>query len=289
MTAGGSERVVLAPPERRPAILEAIRSARRNLWLSLYRCDDEAVLEGLAEACGRGVRVRVLVTSRIKGSRRALWRLCQTLSRTGAEVSVYPDPVVKYHAKYAVIDYRLAFVGTLNYTQKCFTRTCDALVVTEDSAIVASLARLFDADVVGKSLPGRLSPRLVVGPEQARARMRKLIEAAEARLVVVDPKLTDPEFVALFERRRAAGVEVVRYTDRRVGELVAHGKLLLIDGARAVVGSLSLAPVSLEMRRELALVVDDPRAVAQMEAFVANAARRAPTSGPGLPVAGGDR
>ena len=41
--------------------------------------------------------------------------------------------------------------------------------------------------------------------------------------------------------------------------------MMLIDGARAVVGSLALTALSLDFRREVALVVDEPAAVAELD------------------------
>jgi phosphatidylserine/phosphatidylglycerophosphate/cardiolipin synthase-like enzyme len=41
--------------------------------------------------------------------------------------------------------------------------------------------------------------------------------------------------------------------------------MLLADGARAIVGSVNLAPGSFDARRELAIEVDDPRVVGPLE------------------------
>jgi len=46
-----------------------------------------------------------------------------------------------------------------------------------------------------------------------------------------------------------------------------HGKLLIVDGTAAVIGSLALSRRGLERRRELAVVIRDPRLVAQLDAF----------------------
>ena len=48
--------------------------------------------------------VTALVTSRAKGGPQKLQKLCRKLEDTGAAVSQYSDPVVKYHAKYLVLD-----------------------------------------------------------------------------------------------------------------------------------------------------------------------------------------
>ena len=78
---------------------------------------------------------------------------------------------------------------------------------------------------------------------------------------MIDAKLSDPGLVALLNARRAAGVAVEIYDAKRYADLVSHGKMMLIDGRRAVVGSLALAALSLDFRREVAIVVDEPSAV----------------------------
>ena len=93
------DRLVSAVEERRPALLDAIRGARARLTLSLFRCNDEAIIEELAAAAARGVLIEILVTSRAKGGRKRQHKLWRALEQTGAAVRVYADPVVKYHAK----------------------------------------------------------------------------------------------------------------------------------------------------------------------------------------------
>ena len=45
----------------------------------------------------------------------------------------------KYHAKFMVADRNAALIATQNLTRKCFTRTLDFLLVTQDAIIVAAL------------------------------------------------------------------------------------------------------------------------------------------------------
>jgi hypothetical protein len=59
--------VIVAPDERRDAVLRVIGAARERLILSIFRCDDLAVIDGLADALRRKVRVEVLITGRAKG------------------------------------------------------------------------------------------------------------------------------------------------------------------------------------------------------------------------------
>jgi phosphatidylserine/phosphatidylglycerophosphate/cardiolipin synthase-like enzyme len=255
------DQLITAVDERRPAILDVIRRARRQITLSLFRCNDRAVLEELAAATARGVAVEVLVTSRVKGGRPKIEKLWRALEKTGAAIKPYTDPVVKYHPKYLVADDGPAIVATLNFTKKCFRKTCDALVVTHDPAVVSGLRALWIADCSGSAMPADLSERLIVGPERARRQFTTLIEQARESIRLIDAKLSDPDLVSLLNGKRAAGIDVEVFSAKSAGALKSHGKILLIDDRLVVVGSLALAALSLDFRREVAIVVDDLAAV----------------------------
>ena len=143
------DRIITAITDRRSTILDVIRRAKRRISLSMFRCNDEEILAALGKAASRGVVVDVLVTPRAKGGRRRLEELRTALSESGARVHEYAS-LVKYHAKYVIADEGPAVVASLNFTRKCFERTCDALVVTFDPDIVSGLQRLMAADREGR-------------------------------------------------------------------------------------------------------------------------------------------
>ena len=253
------ERLIFAPDERLPAVLDLIDSARERLILSLFRCDDFRVLDALAAALQRNVKVEVLLTGRAKGWKKRLDELWGVLESMGAKLHRYADPVVKYHAKYVVADDGPALVSSLNFTRECFAHTCDFLLITRDRQVTLSLRRLFEADrrAPDASLPANLSRRLIIGPEHARRRLTDLLVRAKRSIRIVDPKLTDPAIVELLKAKRAAGV-LVRVIGR--GQMAGcrpHGKMILVDEAVGVIGSMSLSALSLEFRREVAVFVRD--------------------------------
>jgi len=260
-TSRRTDRVITAPADRREAVVNVIRRARGRLTLSLFRCTDRAIVAELARAVDRGVRVDVLVTSRSKG-RRKLRRLWDALETTGAAIHSYTDPVVKYHAKYLVADDGPALVLSLNFTRKCFQGTVDAMAITRDPAVVDGLRRLEAADREDAPIPRNLPERLIIGPERARRQLTALIEGARSSIRVIDAKLSDPIVMTLLEARRREGIMVDLHTAKRLDGLRSHGKLMLVDDRVAVIGSLALAALSLDFRREVALVVGDPTAVA---------------------------
>ena len=264
-----SERIVIEPRLRRRTIVAAIRAARERLAISMFRCDDRVVLQALAAAAARGVHVRVLMTPRARAGAEELDTLHAWLAGRGIDVH-RSEGGMKYHAKYLVADAGLALVTTLNLTARCFARTCDFTLVSRDPALVAGLRELFEADWSHR--PVRLTDaqrdRLIVGPDhQPRERFATLLRHARRQVRILDAKLTDPYLVGLLEERRYAGITVARARRRDVRPLRRHGKLLIVDGDAAVIGSLALSAGALERRRELAVITRDARLVATLDAF----------------------
>ena len=124
------------PGERRDTVLDVIRGARHDLVLSLFRCDDFKVLDALASAVERKVRVRALLTPHAKNWDHRLQDLGVFLESMGAEVYRYAGTHSKYHAKYIVADSGPALVASLNFTRKCFQKTCDFILVTHDPVVL---------------------------------------------------------------------------------------------------------------------------------------------------------
>ena len=244
--------------------MNVIRGAKRSIALSLFRCNDAAIFAALGEATARGVNVDVLLTSRAKGVATKLTKLLTKLEQAGATVHAYADAVVKYHAKYIVADDGPAVVASFNFTRKCFEKTFDVVVVTYDQDVVAGLKALMAADCAGIPLPADVSPRLVVGPERARKQLTALVDGAKKSIRLIDKKLSDPDLVTLLNAKRDAGITVDVYGSKRIGSLKSHGKLMLIDDRVAVAGGLAIAAISLEFRREVAIVVEDPAAVSEV-------------------------
>lgn len=270
-----AEKVVVKPSKRREKVIEFIVSAKESLLLSVFRCDDFGVLDALGEAAARGVNVEALMTGRAKGWGQRLAPLASCLERMGVKVRQFPRTVPKYHAKYMVADGRRALIGTLNLTAKCFRRTRDFMLVTDDAEVAQRLTAMFRADAAGM-VGGREAAcdRLIAGPEMARARVEELLRGARRSIRIMDHKLSDEGVLALLRERQRAGVSVEIQSGDGGGEYVPHGRLIVVDGRVAVFGSFSLTQKSLDMRRELAVMVTRPELVAKLEKQFSRPAER---------------
>jgi len=261
-----TDRLIVAPPERRNAILDLMRSADHSLLLSMFRCDDFTVVDELAAAVRRGVRVRVLITQRARGWKERLKDLTALLKSLGADVQPYGNDRMKYHAKYIIRDEGPALVTTLNFTRKCFENTCDFLVLSEDPGIVASLKYLFENDCAEPVLTEspQFTDRLIIGPDHSRQRLTQILANANSSIRIIDHRVTDPSILDLLAEKKRQGVTVQVVGTGPMGGLICHGRMILIDEKTAIIGSIHLSPPSLDSRREVAIVVEEPALVAQL-------------------------
>jgi phosphatidylserine/phosphatidylglycerophosphate/cardiolipin synthase-like enzyme len=262
--------VIAKPKPRRETVIEFIRSARHSLRLSVFRCDDLTILRELGEAAWRGVRVEALMTGRAKGWSGRLDALAGCLTRMGVVVHRFSNQDMKYHAKFIVADDQASLVGTLNLTRKCFQRTRDFILVSRDPRLVAGLLALFRADVQGRAAPR--AGRLVIGPENSRQQIEELLKSAKESIRILDHKLSDPRILAILRERRRRGVQIEIHSGDAGDSLVPHGRLIIVDHSVAVLGSLSLSQPSLDARRELAVILQQPDLIAKLERHFEKAA-----------------
>jgi phosphatidylserine/phosphatidylglycerophosphate/cardiolipin synthase-like enzyme len=193
----------------------------------------------------------------------------------GANVTRHGARATKHHAKYIVVDQGPLVVASFNLTRKCFSETCDFAVMTWDPEAVTDAWRLFDADLLRRRLPPAAArSRLVIGPDWAMTAVRNLLSEATQSIRIIDHKLDDPRVLRLLRQKVRHGVDVAHLGHRVVHGLAAHGKVTLVDGRVALVGSLALSATSLSLRREVGLLVHDRVAVGRLEAFFAKAQAR---------------
>jgi Phosphatidylserine/phosphatidylglycerophosphate/cardiolipin synthases and related enzymes len=231
------------------------------------------VLNGIINAAKRKVDVKVLMTPRARGGNKRLGDLVKILREARVDVCQYAGPWAKYHAKYIVSDDQVGLVSSLNLTRKCFDDTFDFILISRRPELITALTTLFyfDWHAPDVTLP-EIPERLIVGPDRTRLRIIPLLQRATFRIRIVDHRVTDPQVLLTLASKMKDGIHVEILGRGQVGGLVSHGKMILIDNDVAVVGSFSLSEAGLDIRREVAVVIDDRTKVAELNRFFDKAA-----------------
>jgi phosphatidylserine/phosphatidylglycerophosphate/cardiolipin synthase-like enzyme len=274
----GLLKLLVQPEDGALPLVNAVRRARKSVDLMVFRFDRADLRRALADAVTRGVTVRTLIAhTNSEGSRR-LRKLELDLLGAGVTVSRTADDLVRYHAKFIVIDRERAFILGFNYTSLDMLRSRSFGVEVRNRRIVQELLTLFDADATRQPYTPGL-PDLLVSPLNARDGLAAFIRSARRQLLIYDPKLSDPRMIRLLLDRVRAGVDVrvlghvakagASITSARLSGRRLHVRTMIADSRRAFVGSQSLKRLELDRRREVGLVIRDRKVVSQLETVFA--------------------
>jgi phosphatidylserine/phosphatidylglycerophosphate/cardiolipin synthase-like enzyme len=288
-------RVVVKPNGQGDAeVVGAIRSATRSVRLFIYLLTDADVIDALIARARAGVDVRVLLNRTFPGNSSDMQPTFDRLAAGRVKVAWAPAAFTYMHAKTLVVDDRLAWIMTMNLTVAGSTGNREYLVEDREPPDVAQAAALFDADYANRAYTP--SSALVIAPVNARATLTDLVASATRSIDVEGETLSDNRLAdALVAARRrgvtvrvvlardrtpttarveavaslkSAGVPVVAYgADSGAGSSATpyvHAKVLLVDGARAYVGSANFTANALDSNREVGLVVRDAVAAASV-------------------------
>jgi cardiolipin synthase A/B len=255
-------------------LISAIRLAKREIHIVIFRCDSADLTQALEAAVKRGVKVQTLIAHTNRGGEKNLRKLEQKMLDAGALVARTGDEFVRYHGKMIIIDRSSLWVLGFNFTSLDTTRSRSFGIVTRNKAEVQQALRLFEADATKQPFEPA-GHNFVVSPENARDNLSRFIEQAKKQLLIYDPKVSDPAIIKLLRDRTKAGVDV-----RIIGKVAGGGKDLrsekfpgkrlhvrsiIRDGREAFVGSQSLRKLELDKRREVGLIVKSPPVVSEMQ------------------------
>jgi cardiolipin synthase A/B len=254
-------------------ILNALRKAKKTIQILIFRLDRPEIEKALLEAVERGVTVQALVAHTNRGGDKVLRRFEMRLLERGITVTRTADDLVRYHGKMFIIDCKELFLMAFNFTHLDIDLSRSFAISTTEKGVVAEAVKLFESDATRTPYAAGHKD-FVVSPVNAREELTKFIRGAKKQLLMYEMKISDRDFVNLLNEKVSQGVDVRvigRATSKGGGSLPArampmrlHARAILRDGNSAFIGSQSLRKLELEARRELGLIVHDPKIVKQM-------------------------
>ena len=281
----GRRDLFVLPDDGARVVLDEFAAAERTIDVEVYLLTADDVVDELAAAVDRDVRVRVLLEPDPYGGTGDVDADAAQLRSLGVEVRFSGKDVRFSHIKTFVVDDRVALVTSLNLTNAALTDNRELGVISTEPGVIATASALFEADWTG-SRPPDPGP-LVVSPLNSRSTIEGLVSSAETSIDVYAEVIRDDAIVALLAERSAAGVAVrvivpdevspddldvyARLTAagvavRTIGSPYQHAKMILVDGARASIGSINLTATSMDDNREAGIVLSDASSLGRLSA-----------------------
>jgi cardiolipin synthase len=257
-------KLLIQPEDGIAPLVAAITRARKTVDIVIFRCDRAEIEAALKAAAKRGVQVTALITHANEGGEKSLRKLEMRLLEEGVTVSRTSDDLVRYHDKLLIIDRRVLYVMSFNFTHLDVDHSRGFAIVTKKKKLVEEALKLLEADNDRTEYEAGLDD-FVVSPANARTQLLALIHRAQKELLVYDPNIADAEMLRALDARARHGVSVriigsvgrksPRLNVRPLGGFRLHTRAIIRDRREGFVGSQSLREAELNSRREVGVIV----------------------------------
>ena len=266
--------LIVQPADGIKPLLETIENAKKSIDIMIFRFDLKALEKALQAARERGVVVQALIAHESSQGDKRLRQLEMRMLEKGILVARTGTAFIRYHGKMMIIDHDELHVYGFNYTALDL-KSRSFGIVTKDRKSVNEAIRLFESDTLRQEFePTSEDGAFVVSPENAREILATFIKRARKQLLIWDPKITDLQMIRLINQRIKAGVDVriIGKVGKRSNGITSakppgyrlHTRAMVRDGEASFVGSQSLRAMELDARREIGLIVKEPKTVKRM-------------------------
>jgi cardiolipin synthase A/B len=266
--------LIVQPTDGITPLLENVAAAQKSIDMVIFRFDLRAMEKELEAARNRGVVVRTLIAHQGSQGEKKLRQLELRLLEKGILVARTGDSFTRYHGKMMIVDREALHVYGFNFTVLDL-KSRSFGIVTKDRRAIMEAVRLFEADTLRQEYEPQEDGTFVVSPENAREILATFIKRARKQLLIYDPKIADLQMIRLINHRVKAGVDVriIGKVSKRGGASLRvqkmpthrlHVRAMARDGDTVFVGSQSLRALELDGRREVGLIVKEPKTVKQL-------------------------
>jgi cardiolipin synthase len=290
-----SHKLLVLPDDTATPLIDAIAGAKKSLNIRMFLFTDPTLIDTVIAAHQRGVKVRVMLNPARRSGESENEEARQKFVDAGIEVRDSNPAFALTHQKSMVVDNETGYVESLNWEPRDLTLTRDYAIVTGHRHEVDEMVACFDADWEHQEFQPHPDSTLIWCPNNGRQRVAAFIDAAKHTLWLQNERYQDQVIIERLVRAARRGVKIhilskkphslkaekliegvgglrilqdVGAKVHALKGLKLHGKMLLADGKRAIIGSINLAPGSFDARRELAIVTEDPAVIRRLQETV---------------------
>jgi cardiolipin synthase A/B len=280
--------ISVLPEAGEAPFVDVLRGATTSIRLMVYMLGKDGVFDALVERAAAGIDVKVILDGNAK--RAFNQPAFDALAKTSVHVK-WSDPKFSFmHAKSFVVDDKVAVISTGNFPKGLILDERNYVARDDNRLDVKGLVSVFDADWAGQT-PDVTCTRLIISPVNSKPRLLELIASAQKSLLIESLELADADLLAAVIAKKSPERDVrvvladptwsasntnaaaarklkdasipVRFIPK--SRMLVHVKSILVDGARAYMGSENFTMTSLTKNREIGLVVTDGDSLRTME------------------------
>ena len=284
--------IIIFPDDTAFEIMNAIETATESLRIKMFLFSDPGLINAVIAAKKRGVKVKVMLNPSRNNGEEENQETRKMLEEAGIEVRDSNPFFSITHEKSMVIDERMAFIKSLNWETKNLTETRDYAIITTHLHEVKEIIQCFEADWYRHNFEPDENMNLIWCSNNGRTRIARFIDETKHSLFIQNERFQDLVIIERLVHASTRGVKIhvmarpphtlrmdklvegvgglrimedVGIKIHKLNSLKLHGKMLLSDGCRAIIGSINLTPGSFDHRRELAIEVHDDHVIERLQ------------------------
>ena len=267
MSKSNSKRtIIILPDDTKKPIVEAIESAKKSIRIKMFVYSDPDLIQAVVNAKRRGVEIQVMLNPARRNGEEDNGETRRLLEAAGVDVKDSNPKFGITHEKSMIIDDETAFVKSLNWATKNLTVTRDYAITTNHPHEVNEIVAGFIADWERTDFDPGEHAHLIWCTGNGRERIARFIDDARHSIFVQNERYQDPVIVERLVRAAMRGIKVhvmarpphflkkdklvegegglrilndVGVKIHTLRHLKLHGKILIADGSRAVIGSIN--------------------------------------------------
>lgn len=298
--------LIVFPEQGRDPWLKAINSAKSKIQLSAYRLSDQKIVEALCKvAKEKSVTVEILLEpepfSHSKSDNIASPK--ELLEKAGAKIhNIDETRFNQVHYKVIIIDDKWGIVSTGNLDDESFdglpnknVAACrDFAVTITNPELLSYIQEVFLSDI-NNTKKEFINDQIIVGPDNQRAFLKKLIKAAKSSIKIYQQSVQDDDIAKEIAAVADKGIKVEllmmphpfgndkedgnKPNQKLIGsakdgkvylnkDLYMHAKVIIIDSgendALMYIGSANFYGPALDKTRELGVLTEDKELISNV-------------------------
>ncbi len=276
------------------AIIADFERAQQTIDVSVFDLRLPSLVDALTRAVARGVQVRAVVDFEANQDAKEFTDAIQKIEKAGVKV-IKNHRSALMHNKFAVIDNRLLWTGSMNFTPNDAYRNNNNMLRLSNVALIENYNQMFERlfQLRAQEAPSKIIPNPRVELDKgvvienyfspnggAQQAILDRLKAAKKSIRVTAFSFTDTAMAnvlkakhkegvlvqAVFETRNNAGLGAEYAGLKRAGVdiledgncYILHSKLFIIDDKTVVMGSYNFSDAANRSNDENLLIIDDP-------------------------------
>lgn len=278
-TLSATTQLVIEPEDGLSPLLHDINSARNTIDIVSYGITSKKIVnEIIRESHSKKIRV-LLEKSPYKQERQnePAFELFQK-NQIPYQNSL---PNIRYiHQKTLIFDGKKAWIMTFNLTASAFKKQRNFALITDDSSVVQAMQNQFNSDW-NQTITRQIDYPFLLSPVDARKKILALIKSAKNNIRIYAQDIQDDQILNLLIQKSQSGVRIQILSNRphnfsdfkklsqagiriHYPNLYIHAKVMIIDGKKALIGSMNLTKNSLDGNRELGIITEDGKVIKKL-------------------------